>query len=375
MKSLIELLIKRYQIKRLTLPAGRCIGDCGCAYNSFDVIAVCLEDDQGHAAWGYEATVSQGRFARSASWVTPMPVQREIEAAFRAWCWPVLSQLSDDEALVGVSMRSPIWALNRAVDLALWDLAAKRRGLPVWRMLRDGEPYRVPVYGSPLDYPLDEDATLALCQAFLDMGCRTLKIKVGAEAFERDARRLQVVRDAVGPAVELAVDVNEGWDLPTAIAWLPHMRALGIRLAYVEDPLPRHQIQAWAELRRAIDIPIAGCDYHDHAGELEQLLEVEAIDLLRVAGDVGHWMACAHASRRYGVPMIFGNTIFDVGMHGAMALGGQLVEYSQLACNDLLTSPPRVCDGYYEVPTTPGFGWDPCPQMLEAFANPGEEVG
>src|SRR5690606_18127901 len=129
---------------------------------------------------------SKGAFARATPWEATLPERSEMEAMFQACCWPTLRRISDEESLTGITIQSSVAALNRAVNLALWDLKAKRHGVPVWRLLHDGPPHRVPTYGSPLDYPLDDAATLALCEQFLAMGCRTLKIKLGAADFDRD---------------------------------------------------------------------------------------------------------------------------------------------------------------------------------------------
>lgn len=154
------------------------------------------------------------------------------------------------------------------IDLALWDLCARRAGLPLWRFL-GGESGRIGVYASGLN----PDRPEALALAKRDEGYTAFKLKVGFGA-ERDIANLQAMRDALGPEAALMVDANQGWSLEQAIDMSARLERF--ELGWLEEPLradrPWHE---WQALRERTRLPLA-------AGE--NLASPEAFDAALAAG-------------------------------------------------------------------------------------------
>jgi L-alanine-DL-glutamate epimerase-like enolase superfamily enzyme len=167
--------IDSFRVWRLTVTAGRMIGDNSCAYDRFSVVAVQLHAPGADGAWGYCSTASDGTFARPAWFIEPMAGASELTEAFDESWWPRLRG-ADPEILpelpLGVSRFS---YLDSAVRNALWDLRAKQRGVPLYRLL--AAPYgetrpEVPAYGSLLDFPLSDSDAVALARQRASDGFR-----------------------------------------------------------------------------------------------------------------------------------------------------------------------------------------------------------
>ncbi|WP_067975740.1 mandelate racemase/muconate lactonizing enzyme family protein [Nocardiopsis trehalosi] len=141
-----------------------------------------------------------------------------------------------------------------AVDIALWDLAARRAGAPLVDHIgrrRD----RVAAYGSGvnLDYPLED--LLGQVRGWLDAGHRAVKIKVGSADLDRDVRRVAAVRRLAGPGTALMLDANQRWDLPAARRALAALERFDPY--WIEEPLPAADLDAYVRLRRATGVPFA----------------------------------------------------------------------------------------------------------------------
>ncbi len=139
----------------------------------------------------------------------------------------------------------PAGAARNAVDCALWDLEAKRRGEPVWRLLGLPEPQPVvSAYTLSLETP-DVMRAKAAEHAYRPL----LKIKLGGEG---DLDRLRAVREGA-PEASLIIDANEGWSAETYAALAPDLLSLGV--AMVEQPLPAGNDEAL----RGMDRPLPVC--------------------------------------------------------------------------------------------------------------------
>jgi L-alanine-DL-glutamate epimerase-like enolase superfamily enzyme len=139
-----------------------------------------------------------------------------------------------DEATSRLDERLPdAPAARAACDMALWDVAGKRRGLPVVDLLgrrHDALPTSVTVGIQSVD-----DA-VASARDYLAQGFRALKVKLGRDV-EEDVERLRRIRAAVGPAVAIRTDPNAGYDRAELERYLAGTRDLGIE--FCEQPLPR----------------------------------------------------------------------------------------------------------------------------------------
>jgi L-alanine-DL-glutamate epimerase-like enolase superfamily enzyme len=365
--------INAFELWKLELPTGRVVGDWSCHFDTLDVLAICLKTSKGLCGWGFAQTVSAGVFNKPAPWITPLPSLDDFHRNFKRDFWPSIEGRNPFE----LKMRRPVLfpgysLLSLALRTALWDLMAKAVETPLYRFL-GGSPdhFRVSAYASGLDFPLDEEDAVELFKGFVRRGFTAVKVKVGHPDSERDLQRLHAVRQAVGDTVEIAIDANEAWDCNLAVERIQCFQRQGIRLAYVEDPLPRTDIAGMARLNSLVDIDVVGHDYIVDAKELRRLAEQRGINRLRVMADFDHALDCADISTDLGIPLIFENSIFELTVHAAVALPQvDRFEFSDLAWNLLPQSPIRFENGYAVVPDRPGHGLDPNPEMLHRFSKP-----
>jgi L-alanine-DL-glutamate epimerase-like enolase superfamily enzyme len=314
--------------------------------------------------------VAKGNCKKPGTYSLPMRPLAEIRADFEQTAWPVLKGQNP----YSLALRRPaLFAgnsyLKQAIRIALWDLMAQLADLPLYQFLgAPPENNRVRAYGSGLDYPLTENEALAVFRSFIARGFTAIKVKVGDPDPRRDVRRLQAVRQAVGEDVEIAIDANQGWTWEVAVERIRLYQKEGIRLSYLEDPLPHEDIEGLVRLSAAIDLDVAGHDYFEDPAEVRQFVSRKAIKRIRVLGDINYALACAEIATEFNVPMIFGNSLFELGVHAAVALPFvDRLEFSDLGLNLLPKSPIRFENGYAIAPDQPGIGLEPDPQKLERF--------
>ena len=136
-----------------------------------------------------------------------------------------------------------------AIDNALWDANAKAAGLPLYKYLGGFRENTVPTYASGGYYYKDKTpADLAREVAgYVDVGFRAVKIKVGRLSAEEDAKRVKAAREAIGPNVQLFLDVNNGWnDAPTAIKAVKMFEPYDP--GWIEEPFPPDEFDLFAAL-------------------------------------------------------------------------------------------------------------------------------
>ena len=373
----MKVTIISYDLWKVKVPTGRIIGDCTCHYDALDLLVVSLKTDQGLEGWGFGETVSGGVFTKPAPWITPMPSLAQIRRDFQKDIWPALQGKNPFQ----VKMRRPAFFpgysfVSVALRIALWDLMAQVAELPLYQFLSaSADRNRIRAYASGLDFPLSEEEAVGLFKSFAHRGFAAVKVKVGHPDMERDLRRLQVVREAVGEQVEIAIDANEAWTYEEAIERIQFFQKEGLRLAYVEDPLPRTDLDGFIRLNSAIDLDVVGHDYIVDPQELRRFVERKAFSRLRVMADPDHALACADIATEFGVPLVFGNSMFELSVHAAAALPRvDRLEFSDLAWNLFPRSPVRFENGYAIAPSQLGHGLVPHLEMLERYSCPEASV-
>jgi L-alanine-DL-glutamate epimerase-like enolase superfamily enzyme len=187
------------------------------------------------------------------------------------------------------------------VDIALWDLAAQRAGVPLWKML-GGTADAIETYntdGGWLNLPIE--AVIRDLVSFVDGGWRRVKIKVGKPDWREDMHRVRAVRQAIGDDVVLMCDANQRWDLATALRLLPILEEVG--MDWIEEPLHADDVGGHARLQRAStqDIAVGESLYSYHA--FTSFIESDAVRVVQVdctrVGGVTEWLQVAqHAAAR-----------------------------------------------------------------------------
>jgi len=151
-----------------------------------------------------------------------------------------------DEALVKNT------AAKTAIDTACFDIIGKATKRPVYKIL--GGKFNSEIFEVPeiVFEPLPDIEKH--CREAVERGVKCLKVKVG-ESLEKDVEKIKLIREVVGEDVEIRLDANQGWkNYWTAIKIIKKLEKYDIAL--IEQPLPEHDLQGTAKLRRMIDIPI-----------------------------------------------------------------------------------------------------------------------
>lgn len=166
-----------------------------------------------------------------------------------------------------------------AFDVALWDLKAKRAGLPLAKLLGS---YRdsVRTYntsGGFLHAPIEE--VKANAAAALERGIGGIKLKVGQPDWRADIARVTAVRELLDDDVPIMVDANQQWDRATALRMGRILDDLG--LVWIEEPLDAYDAEGHAALARALDTPIASGEMLASVAEHARLIEAGAVDVVQ----------------------------------------------------------------------------------------------
>lgn len=208
------------------------------------------------------------------------------------------------------------------MDVALWDLAGKIRGQPVWKMV-GGHSNRIRAYASSgVHRPVEQMVRVA--RRAVERGFPALKVRFGRPSLEQDLAVVEAIRDAVGDGLELMVDCNQGWRMPWDIQqpWdLEKAVEVASRLEaeqvyWVEEPLHRGDYAGYAELRKQVSIRIAGGEMTREPYEFRELLERDCLDVFQpdvvCCMGIGGLRKLAHAVDAAGkifTPHTWGNGI------------------------------------------------------------------
>lgn len=169
-----------------------------------------------------------------------------------------------------------------AVDVALWDLKARRLGVPLTRLLGRART-SAPIYGSGGFTGYDEATTVAELEHWLRLGANAVKIKIG-EAFgsnvERDLARVDLARRTIGNTVQLFVDANGGYSVGQAVRVEHRLRSRDVR--WFEEPVSCDDPSRLADVRRRATIDIAAGEYVWRRSDAEALLAADAVDCLQL---------------------------------------------------------------------------------------------
>jgi len=339
-----------FHLTRYQFPRDRVIGDSQVRASEVHVAAVELIDRAGRSGLGF----AQSLF-------TPLPQLLEIERLFAAEAWPSLEGRSPASLALAVrrvrggNARRMTLPFEEAIQQAVWDLFAQQMEQPLWRLL-GAERESVPVYASGLDFHLSDHDFVELFGKAAQQGFRGFKIKVGHTELERDVHRLNLLRKATGSRGPVMVDANEAWTAQQAVDALRTFERAGHRIFWVEDPVPRDDIEGLRMLRGLGLSRVNSGEYLDLSGK-RRLLAASACDMLNVHGQVSDVMRAGWLANECNVEVTLGNSFLEVGVNMALALPGvHWLEYSFQNFDHLVEEPFVIAAGLIRGKTAPGHG-------------------
>ncbi len=279
------------------------------------------------------------------------------------------------------------WGRPWPLDLALWDLAGKITGQPVWKLL-GGLSGEVKAYASSGTLRAPE-ALADAAERYLALGFPALKIRFHRGDWRKDVAALEAVRARVGTKLELMVDCNQGWrmswdaypswSLKDAVQVARELEALGVY--WMEEPLHRGDREGMRRLRDTVDIRIAGGEMTRELYEFRDLIVEGALDVLQpdaaLVGGITGLRRIAYMAQEHNLVFtphtwtngigVLANAHLVAGVADAPFLEYPFdpPEWSLERRDFVMTEPLRIdARGTIVLPDRPGLGFDLDEEML-----------
>ncbi len=255
-------------------------------------------------------------------------------------------------------------SIKSAFDIALYDIASQNANLPLFRFLSgDNKKILITDYTVSLGDPnkMTSDA-----KKILDNGFQVIKVKLG-ESKEKDVERIRLIREAIGNAIPIRIDANQGWDTEGAIQTLIALELYNIQ--HCEEPIPRWNFMELSKVKSQSPIPIMAdescCDHHD----AKRLSELASCDLFNVklgkSSGIFKALKIIQIAEQAGIKIQVGGFLesrlgFTAAAH--LALTSSSIIYCDFDTPLMFVEDPVVggitynLKGVVTVPVTPGLG-------------------
>jgi len=260
-------------------------------------------------------------------------------------------------------------AVIGALETALWDILGKLRGQPVYELLGGKAHDRLPLYASGgLDKPIEP--LVEEMKEYRAQRLKAVKVRIGS-GLKLDVVKVERVREALGPDIDLMVDAVQGhnpepWSAGQAIEAARALEPYQIR--WFEEPCAATDHSGYAHVRRHTSIPVAGGESSVSVHEFRRFFEAGALDIAQPdtahAGGIIECRKIAALAESYGVRLAFHSwasaAMLAPNYHLAFATPScDILEYPTWGyplIQALFTEPLRIEQGYVYPPTAPGLG-------------------
>ncbi len=369
-----------------------------------------IRSDRGHCGTGLAFTLGAGNdlVCRAIDQLSEPLIGCEINELMSEW-GRVSRTLADHPQLRWVGPHKGVIHLALAsLTNGVFDLWAKDRGVPLWRLLLDLSPEQIvslldlgyleevldegealallrdemegrgereevlsagyPGYDTSVgwfDYP--DEAIIENAKRAVDRGFSAMKLKVGSKDPERDIHRTQLIRETVGEKVRLMVDANQQWTVPEALEICPRLAAND--LFWIEEPTHPDDVLGHKAIAEAVaPVSIAAGEHIPNRIVFKNFMQAGAIqvvqvDATRVAG-VSEFIAVSLLARKFGLKVI--PHVGDMGLihrhlvfFNHIALGHEKLFLEAIPhLDEHFVHPSHFRDGSYITPQEPGSGTD-----------------
>jgi len=263
----------------------------------------------------------------------------------------------------------PISQAIAGIDTALWDIAAKREGLPLWRLLGGKGDGRMPAYASGIN----PDGSLEQAKKAEVDGYRAFKLKIGFGR-ERDLSNLKALREGLGADQPIMVDANQAYDLDEAIQMSELLAPYNP--AWLEEPLPADSaLDDWKKLADLSPVPLAGGENIRGDAAFDEAIAAGVFSVIQP--DLAKWGGISkglplakriqEGGARYCPHYLGGGIGLLASAHLLAAAGGDgalEVDSNRNPLREGLATPyPSLIDGDFVLTETPGLGVIPDPSM------------
>jgi L-alanine-DL-glutamate epimerase-like enolase superfamily enzyme len=319
----------------------------------FELVTMRLRDGEGAGGVGYTFTVGRngGAIHHIASREIPDIVMRQdadlIEFLWNRLWWELHYGGRGGPTVLAIS----------AFDMALWDLKAKRAGLPLWKLL-GGNDLRVPCYAGGIDLELTPDELLRQTDGNLARGFRAIKMKVGRKKLSEDVEKVAAMRNHLGAEFPLMVDANMTWTADEAIraahAFQPY------DLTWLEEPISPDDVAGHARVVREGGLPVAAGENLRTIWEFRHLIASGGVTYpepdVTNCGGVTAFMKIAHLAECFNLP-VTSHGAHDITVHLLAAVPNRsYLEAHGFGLERYIAEPLVMEDGFAIAPDRPGHG-------------------
>lgn len=294
-------------------------------------------------------------------------------------------------------------AVLSAVESALWDLAGKALGLPVYQLLGGKFRDKIRVYCDTALYRADSptpDKFAESAMKAVNMGFNAVKFDVdeandpnkydkynwtaSPAELDRMYNQIAAVRKAVGPKIDICVDMHGRYDAVTGHQVAKRMEPLN--LMWLEEPIPAENVEAYLDIKTSTSTPICAGENVYLAHGFRRMLEIGAVDIimpdLQKAGGLGEGQRMANLANLYYVPFAPHMVASYLGAMASchvcasvpnfMILEWQIYFHTDPMFKEIVTfDGPMVTDGFIQLSEKPGVGVEINEEGMRKYATPG----
>jgi L-alanine-DL-glutamate epimerase-like enolase superfamily enzyme len=330
-------------------------------------VLVRLEDSDGACGWGeiwcnFPGVGAEHRARLTNEVLTPLLLTQRIMQPDQTF-----SFLSERTHILNIQCGEP-GPLSQAIaglDIAVWDLMARKMGKPLYTLFRDETVEKVPVYASGIN----PDESLITVKDCRKRGYRAFKLKVGFGP-EIDLPNISRVVEQLGANEALMLDANQAWNLVEAKSFIDKISSYPIE--WLEEPLPADRPETeWIELSAASAVPLAAGENIRGIGKFAEQISIghtavfqpDACKWGGVTGCLQVARKAIEAGKRYCPHYLGGGIGLLASAHILAAAGGDGLLEVDINPNPLregLAVPyPEIADGHFMIPDSPGLGVEP----------------
>ena len=262
-----------------------------------------------------------------------------------------------------------------AIDIALWDIKGKALNQPLWKLL-GGSRDKVPTYASgALMRELSNDQCVTAARTLVEKGFRQMKTQLalpGDTSPGREIERVRLVREAIGPGIDLMCDINQRWRVDQAIDIGKRIEnETDVNFFWLEDVTTADDYAGLARVTHALRTPIAGGEYVYGIVPFRHMLEARSVDIVMVdvvrSGGITGWMKIAGMAEAFNLPIV-SHLVPEILVHCvAAAPNGLTVEYMPWT-HHFYEEVQWPTDGMLTLPSAPGLGLRFDQAALKRFA-------
>jgi L-alanine-DL-glutamate epimerase-like enolase superfamily enzyme len=319
----------------------------------FELVTVRLRDSDGAEGMGYTYAVNSGGAAFQAlieGYLAPVVTGRDPDETERLWedmWWKVHYSGRGGHATSAIS----------AIDIALWDLRARRAKLPLWRFLGGYDP-KVPVYAGGIDLDFTVAALLEQADRFQAEGFRAIKMKAGRPALAEDVERIRRMREHLGDDFPLMVDANMKWSADEAIRAARAFEEFN--LLWLEEPTIPDDVAGHVRVVREGRTPVASGENMHTLYEFATMITAGGLTYpepdVTNCGGVTIFRKVGAVAEAHNLPLT-SHGAHDITVHLlAAAPNRTYMEVHGFAMDEYLAEPMKVADGFTIAPERPGHG-------------------